>query len=64
MLRWGVARSRLTRRSVRALSTRQAAQLESQVLEKLRGVSDGLGLGDIVSLGRVKVRHGIDTLTH
>ncbi|EGZ29479.1 hypothetical protein PHYSODRAFT_473972 [Phytophthora sojae] len=55
MLRWGAARSALlARRSVRALSTRQAAQMETQVLEKLRGVSDGLGLGDIVSLGRVK----------
>lgn len=61
MLRWGAARSALlARRSVRALSTRQAAQMETQVLEKLRGVSDGLGLGDIVSLGRVKV--AIDTL--
>ena len=43
-------------RSVRAFSVRQAVQLETQVLEKLRGVSDGLGMGDIVSSGRVKVR--------
>uniref|UniRef100_M4C191 MIP18 family-like domain-containing protein n=1 Tax=Hyaloperonospora arabidopsidis (strain Emoy2) TaxID=559515 RepID=M4C191_HYAAE len=41
-------------RSVRAFSVRQAVQLETQVLEKLRGVSDGLGMGDIVSSGRVK----------
>eukprot|EP00644_Phytophthora_capsici_P009309 jgi/Phyca11/533350/estExt2_fgenesh1_pg.C_PHYCAscaffold_130041 len=55
MLRWRAARlPLLPRRSLRALSTRQAAQLETQVLDKLRGISDGLGLGDIVSLGRVK----------
>ena len=47
----------LTRRSMRTFSTRQVAQLETQVLDKLRSVSDGLGLGDIVSLGRVKVQH-------
>uniref|UniRef100_A0AAV1VE73 Gamma-butyrobetaine hydroxylase-like N-terminal domain-containing protein n=1 Tax=Peronospora matthiolae TaxID=2874970 RepID=A0AAV1VE73_9STRA len=41
-------------RSVRAFSVRQAVQLENQVLEKLRGVSHGLGMGDIVSSGRVK----------
>lgn len=40
----------------RALSTRQAALLETQVMEQLRAVPDGLGLGDIASLGRVKVR--------
>lgn len=43
-------------RSLRAFSVRQAVQLESHVLAKLRGVSDGLGMGDIVSSGRVKVR--------
>ncbi|ETL81719.1 hypothetical protein, variant 2 [Phytophthora nicotianae] len=66
MLRWRATRSVPWRHSDRALSSRQAAQLETQVLEKLRGVSDGLGLGDIVSLGRVKVkRQQIDTsLTH
>ncbi|ETP32736.1 hypothetical protein, variant 4 [Phytophthora nicotianae P10297] len=66
MLRWRATRSVPWRHSHRALSSRQAAQLETQVLEKLRGVSDGLGLGDIVSLGRVKVkRQQIDTsLTH
>lgn len=52
MLRLGARRPLL--RVGRALSTRQAAQLETEVLEKLRGVQDGLGLGDIVSLGRVK----------
>ncbi|KAG6615852.1 putative ATPase, nucleotide-binding [Phytophthora cinnamomi] len=54
MLRWGAARSSASLLARRALSTRQAAQLETQVLGKLRGVPDGLGLGDIVSLGRVK----------
>ncbi|CAH0519513.1 unnamed protein product [Peronospora belbahrii] len=44
----------LTLHSFRAFSTRQVAQFETQVLEKLRSVSDGLGLGNIVSLGRVK----------
>ena len=47
----------LTRRSMRTFSTRQVAQLETQALDKLRSVSDGLGMGDIVSLGRVKVQH-------
>ncbi|RLN96234.1 hypothetical protein BBJ28_00009125 [Nothophytophthora sp. Chile5] len=54
MLRWGAAR--VTRRSVRALSTRRAAQMETEVMERLRTVPDGLGLGNIVSLGRVKWR--------
>ncbi|RMX63035.1 hypothetical protein DD238_005178 [Peronospora effusa] len=57
MLRRATHSMPLTRRSLRALSTRQVAQLETQVLEKLRSVSDGLGLGDIVSLGRVKDLH-------
>ncbi|TMW55833.1 hypothetical protein Poli38472_008481 [Pythium oligandrum] len=47
----------------RAMSVRQVAELETQVLERVRTVQDGLGLGDIVSLGRVKdlqvnVEHG------
>ncbi|EEY69665.1 uncharacterized protein PITG_19045 [Phytophthora infestans T30-4] len=59
MLRWIAARSVPPRLPLRAqhVSTRQAAQLEMQVLQKLRSVSDGLGLGDIVSLGRVKDLH-------
>lgn len=40
----------------RALSSRQAALLETQVMEQMRTIQDGLGLGDIASLGRVKVR--------
>lgn len=40
----------------RALSSRQAALLETQVMEQLRTIQDGLGLGDIASLGRIKVR--------
>lgn len=39
----------------RALSSRQAALLETQVMEQMRTIQDGLGLGDIASLGRVKV---------
>ncbi|CAI5746979.1 unnamed protein product [Peronospora destructor] len=57
MLRGATHSMPLPRRSLRALSTRQVAQLETQVLEKLRSVSDGLGMGDIVSLGRVKDLH-------
>uniref|UniRef100_K3WHC3 Gamma-butyrobetaine hydroxylase-like N-terminal domain-containing protein n=1 Tax=Globisporangium ultimum (strain ATCC 200006 / CBS 805.95 / DAOM BR144) TaxID=431595 RepID=K3WHC3_GLOUD len=38
----------------RALSSRQAALLETQVMEQMRTIQDGLGLGDIASLGRVK----------
>lgn len=40
----------------RALSSRQAALLETQVMDQMRTIQDGLGLGDIASLGRVKVR--------
>ncbi|KAG7396423.1 hypothetical protein PHYBOEH_002291 [Phytophthora boehmeriae] len=56
MLRWGTAQSPLLlpRRLWRELSTRQAAQMETEVMERLCSVPDGLGLGNIVSLGRIK----------
>jgi hypothetical protein len=40
----------------RSLSMRQAAQMETEVLDRLRAIPDGLGVGDIVASGRVKVR--------
>lgn len=40
----------------RSLSTRQAAQMETEVVDRLRAIADGLGVGDIVASGRVKVR--------
>ncbi|CEG42875.1 Predicted ATPase, nucleotide-binding [Plasmopara halstedii] len=57
MLRWKAGRSALLRDSRCALSTRRVVELETQVLEKLRNISDGLGLGDIVSMGRIKELH-------
>lgn len=39
----------------RSLSTRQAAQMEMEVVDRLRAIPDGLGIGDIVASGRVKV---------
>lgn len=58
MLRLSLARcQRLALgRSGRRLSTRQAAQMETEVMDCLRAIPDGLGLGNIVSGGRVKVR--------
>ncbi|GLD93415.1 hypothetical protein PINS_up002007 [Pythium insidiosum] len=54
--------SRLLRRQLlaprRFVSTaRRTAELETEVLERLRAIPDGLGLGDIVTLGRVKDLH-------
>ncbi|KAJ0402574.1 hypothetical protein P43SY_006813 [Pythium insidiosum] len=40
-----------------ASTARRAAELETEVLERLRAIPDGLGLGDIVTLGRVKDLH-------
>jgi hypothetical protein len=48
---------RLYRNSLwRALSSaRLLADMETQVIERLRSIQDNVGCGDIVSFGRVKV---------
>jgi hypothetical protein len=49
------AGSRLPLLPRRFFSVRRAAELETQVVDHMRSIPDGLGLGDIVALGRVKV---------
>lgn len=52
--RWPAGARRQPQRALFS-TARQAAEMESQVLERMRSIQDGLGLGDIVTLGRVKV---------